>query len=171
MNVQTHKEPLLFLPIWTIWKHPDEESYRRAKAEGNLDLYVYEKKVLPFNDILWVGWEELIKLMIGSGGQVFDNTNARLRIGDSAASVVQTQTDLQGANKFDLTMDDTYPQITGANNQNVIWQATADGATGNQDWNEMGLKNGNVLFNRKVSAEGTKQSGRQWTLQLELQGQ
>lgn len=162
-------EPVIYKPVWRIYRHKSEEDYRIARALGNLE-YLADVSVIEGNAVLYQGWALLWDLMYGNSVAHFDNANARLLVGDSSASVTQSQTGLQGTS-FNLSMDSGYPQKSGANNQNLLFQGTAGSSTGNQAWNEFGVDNGTTLFNRKVSAQGTKSSGQTWTLQLELQGQ
>src|SRR3972149_5072649 len=57
------------------------------------------------------GLQELIDVICGLGTPTkWDNTNARLGVGDSNAAEVATQTGLQAAtNKTDKAMDTSYP--------------------------------------------------------------
>lgn len=151
-------ERLIMKPIWRIKKY------------DSMGRYIGDSS-FPDNAVLFQGWANLWNLFIGGGGTAHSNTNAKLRVGNSSTAVVQTQTGLLGASTFTMNMDATYPQITGANNQNVLFQGTAGTTEANFDWNEFGLSDGTELFNRQVSAQGTKQSGQTWILQLELQGQ
>jgi hypothetical protein len=97
----------------------------------------------------------------------FDNTHAYLGVGDSTTAFAGSQTDLQAAtNKFRRIMDATYPQRSA----NVItYRVTFGGTEANFAWQEFGLFNassGGTMFNRKVSAQGTKTSGQLWELTL-----
>ncbi len=138
------------------------------EREGNLLMYGGAS----------VLWEALIGNGNASAGQAltfFNNANAFLGVGDSAAAAAATQTDLQaGANKVRKPMDPTFPQHTDGL---VVGSATAtfrsSFGTGdaNWAWNEWGLFNGAAggrMLNRKVEALGTKTNAASWVLTVQL---
>jgi hypothetical protein len=99
----------------------------------------------------------------------FNNANAYLGVGDSTASFVKTQTDLQAStNKLRKAMDATFPQQAA----NVITlQSTFGSSDANFAWQEFGTFNnssGGTMLQRKVSALGTKASGQTWQFQVVL---
>lgn len=105
-----------------------------------------------------------------SGAQTthFDNTNARIGVGDGTTAFAATQTDLVGTNKFRKGMDASYP--TTVNNV-LTFQSTFASAEANFAWNEWGVFNassGGVMLSRKVETNGTKLSGQTWVFQVEL---
>lgn len=101
---------------------------------------------------------------------LYDNTNARIGVGDSTTAVAVTQTDLQAAsNKIRKVMVASYPQINSSPNDNqVVFRA--DLITGEAEfvWNEFGTFNaasGTDMFNRGLfsPSPGTKGVGVTWT--------
>lgn len=98
----------------------------------------------------------------GSSFDKFNNTNARLAVGNSTDAYDAADTDLQGASKARLPMLATYPQRT---NNVLEFQATADGSTANFAWEEWAIANhasaGQMLC-RFVQTLGTKGSGTTW---------
>ncbi len=117
------------------------------------------------------GLGELIDLICGLGSPTkWDNTNARLGVGDSSTAAEATQTGLQAtANKTFKAMDTTWPQRS---NQTVEWRATFGSAEANYSWQEYTVVNAaddtGKNLNRKVADKGTKVSGETWTLSLQL---
>ena len=71
------------------------------------------------------GIGNLIELLCTIGTPTaYSSTNARLGVGDSSAAPVASQIALQAAtNKLWKGMNATYPQITGANFNQAVWQA------------------------------------------------
>jgi hypothetical protein len=121
------------------------------------------------NLLLNAGITRLLNLLIGSGATAFNNTNSRLGVGDSSTAAAASQTDLQGTNKFFMTMDATFPTVSG---QQVTFKATFGTGDANFAWQEWGIDNGSSsgatgtapLLNRKVESLGTKTSGGTWVL-------
>lgn len=115
-------------------------------------------------------WERLTGI---AAPTLFDNTNAKLGVGDSTTAVTVTQTNLQAAtNKLRKAMVATYPLInTSPNDNQVVFRS--DFVTGEAEyvWNEFGTFN-NVtdgsgsMFNRGLfsPSPGTKGAGVTWTL-------
>jgi hypothetical protein len=96
---------------------------------------------------------------------VFNNTNARLGVGDSNTAATETQTDLVAAtNKLRDGMETSYPSQTA---QSVDFRSQFGTSQANFAWEEWGLFNAATagsMFNRKVETLGTKASGSTWTL-------
>ena len=117
------------------------------------------------------GLQELIDHICGLGTPTkWDNTNARLGVGDSNTAEAATQTGLQAAtNKTFKAMDTGYPQRSG---QTAEWRATFDSSEANYAWEEYTVVNGSddsgKNLNRKVASKGTKASGETWTLSLQI---
>jgi hypothetical protein len=117
------------------------------------------------------GLQELIDIICGLGTPTkWDNSNARLGVGDSNASENASQTGLQAAtNKTYKAMDATYPQRSG---QTAEWRATFGSAEANYAWEEYTVVNAasdtGKNLNRKISSKGTKTSGETWTLSLQI---
>jgi hypothetical protein len=117
------------------------------------------------NLLLNEGIAEIWDLVIAAGGTTaYNNANAQVGVGDSAAAEAATQTDLQAAtNKLFKAMNATYPIRTA---QTVAWQSDFLTGEANWVWNEWSIRNGVTRdrnLNRKVQSLGTKASGT-WTL-------
>lgn len=106
----------------------------------------------------------LLDLAIGAGGTPWDNTHARLGVGDATTAEAATQTDLQAStNKVYKAMNATYPSRSA---QTVTWQSDFSSSDANFAWQEFSIDNGSVAginLNRKVQSFGTKATGT-WTL-------
>jgi uncharacterized cupin superfamily protein len=117
------------------------------------------------------GLQELIDIVCGLGTPTkWDNSNARLGVGDSNAAENATQTGLQAAtNKTYKAMDATYPQRS---NQTAEWRATFGSSDANYAWEEYTVVNAasdtGKNLNRKASSKGTKASGETWVLSLQI---
>jgi hypothetical protein len=116
------------------------------------------------------GLGELIDIICGLGTPTkWDNTNARLGVGDSSTAESATQTGLLGTNKAFKAMDNGYPQRSG---QTAEWRSTFGGTDANFAWNEFTVVNAaddsGKNLNRKVENKGTKSSGEVWTLSLKI---
>lgn len=99
----------------------------------------------------------------------FDNTNARIGVGDSSTAFAAAQTDLQAAaNKVRVGMDATFPTTT---TNVLVFKSTFGSAVGNFAWNEWGVFNAaaaGVMLNRVVEVNGTKLAGQTWVFQVTL---
>lgn len=143
-----------------------------GKAEGERafgKLRPYDEQVIDGNILVTVGIQLLEDLLIGGGGTVYSNANARIGVGDSATAAAIGQIDLQAAtNKLRKAMDATFPSRAVTT---VSWKSSFTGAEANWVWNEWAIFNGvtaNVgMLNRKVESLGTKASGT-WTLQTDV---
>lgn len=117
------------------------------------------------------GLQELIDVICGLGTPTkWDNTNARLGVGDSNAAENATHTGLQAAtNKTYKAMDTSYPART---NQTAEWRATFASGDANYAWEEYTVVNAATdtgkNLNRKISSKGTKASGESWVLFLQI---
>lgn len=154
------------IPVWKAYW--EIEKYNEGESEP------YEVSWFEDNLALNVGKAEIWNLLIGSGANHFDNTNAQIGVGDDVTAEAATQTDLVAAtNKTYKGMDAGFPsQITTTTTDDTIsMQATFGGADANYDWNEFVMRQAVSLIclNRKVSAQGTKASGQTWVIGLKLQ--
>jgi hypothetical protein len=117
------------------------------------------------------GLQELIDIICGLGTPTkWDNSNARLGVGDSSASESASHTGLQAStNKTFKAMDSGYPTRT---NQTAEWRATFGSSDANYAWEEYTVVNAaddsGVNLNRKTSSKGTKSSGETWVLSLQI---
>lgn len=142
------------------------QPYEVIEGEGNLAMYGGVSNI----------WQTLIGNGTGTAAQTltyFNNANAHLGVGISNTAAVATQTDLQGASKFRMPMDSTYPAHTDATTSGaatITFQGTASSGQANFAWEEWGLFNGSSggrMLNRRVVSLGTKATG-SWTLQVTL---
>jgi hypothetical protein len=165
---------------WQITKFHDptgtiaEEMQTGLPLETALNLYGEDFVCIEKFDsnlALNEGLGELIDLICGLGTPTkWDNSNARLGVGDSNTTAVATQTGLQAStNKTYKTMDSTYPQRNG---QTVEWRATFGSSDANYAWEEYTVVNAaddsGKNLNRKTASKGTKASGETWTLSLQI---
>jgi len=116
------------------------------------------------------GRQELLDIICGLGTPTkWDNTNARLGVGDSNTAPAETQTGLLGTNKSWKSMDATYPQRSA---QTAEWRATWGSTEGNYAWEEYTIVNASddtgKNLNRCTASKGTKVSGETWTLSLKV---
>lgn len=137
--------------------------YEIVEDEGNL--------------LTTAGLNRITSLIIGGGGQAYNNANTRIGVGNSNTAAAVGQTDLQAAagasNRQFKVMDATYPQQS-----NGVITAKSTFATGeaNFAWEEWCLDNGTadgttvtaVMLNRKVTALGTKTSASAWAFTIAI---
>ncbi|KKN47227.1 hypothetical protein LCGC14_0665160 [marine sediment metagenome] len=131
------------------------EPYEVIEGEGNL--------------LLNEGINELFVLLCGSGGTKFDNSNARLGVGNSNSAAVATQTGLLGGSTLFKAMEATYP-LNGTD-QKATFRSSFGSSEGNFAWEEWTVDNGagaNKNLNRKVTVLGTKVSGTTWVFTVEV---
>lgn len=146
---------------WVIHKFANDEAFECGEW--------YDKSEFEGNLLLDEGIALLQALLTGGAGTAYDNTNARLGVGNSAIAEASSQTGLQGASKAYAGMEAGYPSISGAV---TTWRAVFGGTEANFAWEEFTVVNaaddtGDNL-NRKVSSQGTKASGQTWTLDLQI---
>jgi len=120
---------------------------------------------------LWLtaGINELFGLFSGASVNYFDNTNARIGIGDSATAANAGQTDLQAAtNKTYKAMDATYP--TAPSGAAQVFRSTFGTGDANYVWNEFVLKQNTsgICLDRGVQNLGTKVAGSTWVATLTI---
>lgn len=107
-------------------------------------------------------------LINDSSPTFFTNAVAYLGVGNGATAFNKTHTDLQGASKSRRAMDSTYPQRT--TNQ-ITAKSTWPDTFGEFVWEEWGFFNAStagLMFNRVVSAMGTKVGGSTWVLTVTI---
>lgn len=148
---------------WRIRKFRDASAHQRGEA--------YQISTFEGNLLLNEGINELWTLTCGTGGTAYDNTNARLGVGDSSTAAAATQTGLQAAtNKTFKGMDTGYP--TCGSGQKAVFRATFATDEANYAWEEFTVVNAaddtGENLNRKVSSQGTKPSGQIWELELTI---
>ncbi|MGH7849087.1 MAG: hypothetical protein ACREOP_02190 [Thermodesulfobacteriota bacterium] len=165
------KDCIIFKPIWTIWRHKNEDDFGYARERRDLDILCFDKSEIPGNLLLNEGAEVIWTALFAGGITLFNNTNARIGVGDSSTAEADTQTALQGSTSF-KAMDTSFPALSGTGNDTIEFQSVFGSAEGNQAWNEFTVDNGNSAnknLNRKVSAQGTKSSGQTWTIKISIQ--
>jgi hypothetical protein len=167
-------EKLSYKALWKIRRFASEEDKRDgriySKAEA-LRLFGAEQfSEFVQNLLLNEGINELWTILCSAGGTKFDNTNAYLGVGDSDTAAQATDTGLLGSSKTYKAMDGSYP--TYGTSQKATWRSTFGSADGNHAWKEFTVCNTNLdtgkNLNRKVSDQGSKQSGQSWELTLEI---
>jgi len=130
-----------------------------------IGLSEFEKNVF-----LNEGINAIWTLVCGGTETPFNNTNSYIGVGNSTTAENPTQTGLLGTSKYYKGMDAGYP--TFGTDQKAVWRATFGGTEANFAWNEFTVANGNSdaakNLNRKVSPQGTKQSGQTWILSITL---
>lgn len=152
-------ESLSYKTRWTIEKYADDAAFAERSPMG-------PPTVIEDNLLLNAGITLLLQLLIGAGGTVFSNANARLGVGDSSASEAASQTGLQAStNKTYQACAATFPSVSG---QTLTAQAVFGSGSANYAWAEFALDNGTTSLNRKVSAQGTKTTGQTWTLTMTI---
>jgi len=163
---------------WTIhkWGKDRDQIAKLLQNGGSIEeaiaVYGVQPVVETFEDnvALNEGLQELIDIICGLGTPTkWDNTNARLGVGNSNAAADPTQTGLQGTTKTFKAMDTGYPSRS---NQTAEWRATFGSAEGNHAWEEFTVVNAaddaGKNLNRKVESKGAKTSGEIWTLSLKI---
>ena len=188
------KDGLQFKTEWKITKYKDPDgrvetlskdgaSLEEIKAK-HPDLYIGQE-IESGNIAVTVGIQAVIYWMAnGAGGgaqlpaapspnNLFNNANARLVVGTGSGGPAQTDVYTTFTAGVFKAMDSLYPNMSAATPWVVTWRSTYATGDANQAWNEMGLANYNgtgatILFNRVVSAKGTKASGETWILEMSI---
>ncbi len=148
---------------WRILKYRDVKAYERGEA--------YQESEFAGNLLLNEGINELWALVSGTGATKFDNSNARLGVGDSSTAASASDTGLLATtNKLYKAMNSGYP--TYGTGQKVVFRSTFDSSEAVFAWNEFTVANGlsdtAKNLNRKVSSQGTKPSDQIWELELTI---
>jgi len=138
----------------------------------------FKAEVVPFEVVEWdgnmlmnVGINEMLELLMGAAATAYSNAAAYLGVGDSAAALNATHTDLQAAaNKVYVAMNASYPSITA---QTITFQSDFGAGVGTWNWLEEATFNGNnpptaEMLNRTISNLGTKAAGATWTLSMAI---
>lgn len=146
-----------------------------VSGDDLLNLGVDYDRLTEFegNNLLNAGITRLLNLLVVAGGQGYDNTHARIGVGDSTTAFAATQTDLSASsNKFYQLMDATYPSVSA---QTATFRSTFATGDANYAWQEWVIDPGTAsnttgvtpALNRRVVSLGTKASG-SWTLTVTL---
>lgn len=140
------------------------------EAEGNLLTRQGKKRLMD-------------RLLGTASNQALDATHCRIGVGDSSASAIDTQTDLQATTNKYFKLVDSAPSVgTGASAGVGTFVATFGTTVGNFVWNEWGIDGGTGstatvtadtnatpgLINRKVTALGTKTASAVWVFTVTI---
>ena len=110
-----------------------------------------------------VGKELIAKALMGDTFTNYNNTNARLGVGDSSTAFADTQTDLQAAtNKLRKAMEATFPTRSV---REITWKSSFGASEANWAWLENGVFNAasaGEMLARDVENLGTKASPAVW---------
>lgn len=151
----------------------DAESTMLVKA----GLAPFEVREFEGNLLTTAGLARKQNLLIGAGGQVFNNTNCRLGVGDATTAALVGDTDLGAAagstHRQFIVMDATFPSQSGTT---LTFKATHTTGFSNFHWQEWGLDNGvsngttvtAVLLNHKIIDLGTKTSAASWAFTVTI---
>jgi len=150
---------------WYLWKHKAGERDPLNLMKGYTS-YTH----IPGNLLLYEGAEIIGELIGGIGAETpYDNSNARIGVGNGTAVAVATQTNLQGGLTLYKGMEVGFPAIEGVNNEKLAFQSVFLDTEAEFAWEEFAVDNGaaaNKLLNRKVQAQGTKTAGNEWTVKV-----
>ena len=106
----------------------------------------------------------IAKALKGDSFDNYNNTNARLGVGDSNTAFSDSQTDLQAAsNKLRKGMEATFPTRS---TREITWKSEFGASDANWAWLENGIFNaasGGDMLARDVENLGTKASPSVWT--------
>ena len=150
---------------------------------GKVDVRIIKRKVgakKPYSDektthncYLEEGMDEIWNLACGYGSAVaYDNTNARIGVGDSSTAEDETQTGLQAVtNKNFQGMKTGYPKTPGADAmaQKAVFRSVFADGQAEFAWEEFTIDNGNTRNKnmvRIVASKGTKSSGEEWEVEI-----
>lgn len=165
-------EALLLAEGWKRAKNFADELRCRELAErliAEVEAYAFDATCFEGNLLLNEGIDEIWDIVTGTGTPTdYDNTNARLGVGNSSTVADATQTGLQGASSLFKGMEAGYPT---ASTQKATWKSVFGSSEANFAWEEFSVDNGATAdknLNRKVSSQGTKTSGQTWTLTLDI---
>ena len=128
------------------------------------------------NCFLIEGMNEMWNLILGIGGTAYNSTNAYIGVGDSTTAENESQTGLQGTNKYYKGMTSGYPKgPADAGDKKAVFRSVFGANEANFAWNEVTVANGNSdaakNMLRIVASKGTKSSGEEWTAEVEVQFQ
>jgi hypothetical protein len=149
--------------------HEDISDYKGHESEFYNMFTPYDTVECERNGLLNEGVNAIWTLVCGGSEDAFDNTNARIGVGDDSTAHAASQTDLQAStNKLYKAMDEGYP--TYGTSQKAVFKSSFGSDDANFAWAEWSVDNGSVAaknINRKVESLGTKSSGT-WALTVEI---
>ena len=144
-----------------IWK------VEKCKVINGIEQPPYE--VIESKNIwLTTGWTEILKIITGASANHFDNTNAKIGVGNDATAAAAGQTDLIGASTSYKSMESGFPTTPASGT--VQFKSKFLTSEANFAWNECVLKNNvsSVCWNRNATGWGTKTSDELWYMTLTL---
>ena len=166
----------------TIWRierwDPEAVAWvrRRTGIAEPLGRHFHALRVRPYavsevvgNVITNAGWTLLMTLLTGGSGQAMDATHTRIGVGNGTTAADYADTDLDGSD----TWFEPVSSAATLGTRSMQFSATFGASVANFDWEEFGLditsgtasagSTVGLLFNRRVSSQGTKASGQVWT--------
>lgn len=158
-------EKLTWHPAWEVqkWHSPVERVWGFVPP--------YETRRVPGNLMTTAGAGRILDLAIGAGGQVFNNSHARIGMGDASTAAAAGDTDLGAAagstHRFFQMADATFPSRV---NNILSMQSTFGASDGNFAVTEVGMDEGTTstttvvapLIVHKITSLGTKVSPNIW---------
>jgi hypothetical protein len=148
---------------WSVEKFAAKDS-REITEKGLTPYEVVHGK--PHNCILHEGWTGIFYHIAGVGSSTnkWDNTNAKIGVGNDATAPADTQTGLIGASKLYKGMNATYPQKSG--DHDLVFQSDFVSGEAEFAWNEESITNNTddtgVNLQRQNTSLGTKPAGQTW---------
>jgi hypothetical protein len=141
---------------------------------GEAKPYAIEES--EHNCFLIEGMNAMWNLILGLTETPFSSSNAYIGVGDGATAESELQTGLQGTNKYYKGMASGYPKgPADAGDKKAVFRSVFASGEANFAWNEVTVANGNSdaakNMLRIVASKGTKQSGEEWTAEVEVQFQ
>ena len=140
-----------------------QPKWKIEKYDKNMNLYAEEE--FEGNAILVDGMNEFLLSALGIGGTSFGNANACIGVGNSTTAVNNGQVTLQGASKDYMTVDPSYPQVSG---NTMTFKATFGAGRAVFRWEEFSITNGPLdtskHLNRLVEYHGEKASLDTWII-------
>lgn len=154
----------------------DEYRERHGKAEGERRFYAehqpYEERREEGNLLLNVGCYELLQLLTGAGGTVFDAAESQIGVGNSNQVAAYADTDLVGGSTDYHGMEALYPDIGVAADRHIHFKSSFGSGHAEWAWEEWVVDNkagaGTACLNRKVVSLGTKPALTTWTLTVTI---
>lgn len=160
--------PKEFVQHRELWTPGFEDRLAVVNAEVLSQLKPWEVIEREGNMLLNEGINGMWKLICGGTETAFNNTNARIGVGNGTTAASASQTGLQGASTAFAAMEASFP--TYGTSQKATFKSSFGTSVANFAWEEWTIDNGssaNVNLNRKVEALGTKSSGT-WTLTVDI---
>jgi hypothetical protein len=155
---------------------PQQDDFERYLVDP------YEVIEAGSNMITQAGWGRMLTLMVGGGGTAYAAASTRIGVGTATAAAATGQTDLSAAtgatNRLWVlgTGVGTTGTGTGTARLTIVGNTVGSG-DGNFAWAEWGIDQGTTsgsgasvatMYNRAVTALGTKTSPATWTATVQL---